>query len=145
MLNAQLGPKRVDIPRFVEDATAAMKTLQVTAAGIDQTVAEFRTTASAYTEVAQRLNAKGGAVEQLAEGAVALTQGAAALAQAGEAFNSNTLPRLNRTSDETTRAARQVSRTANAVSENPQSLIFGNGPITPGPGEPGFVIPRGRP
>lgn len=145
VLNAQLGPKRVDIPRFVEDATATMKTLQVTAAGIDQTVAEFRTTASAYTEVAQRLNAKGGPVEQLTEGAAALTQGAQALAQAGAAFNSNTLPRLNRTSDETTRAARQVSRTANAVSENPQSLIFGNGPITPGPGEPGFVIPRGRP
>ncbi len=48
VLNAQLGPKRVDIPRFVEDATATMKTLQNTAEGIDQTVAEFKMTASAY-------------------------------------------------------------------------------------------------
>ena len=144
VLNAQLGPKRVDIPRFVEDATATMKTLQNSAAGIDQTVAEFKTTASAYTEVAQRLNAKGGAVEQLTEGVAALAQGAAALAQAGDAFSASTLPRLNRTSDETTRAARLVSRTANAMNDNPQSLIFGNGPIAPGPGEPGFATPRGR-
>jgi len=145
VLNAQLGPKRVDIPRFVEDATATMKTLQSTATGVDQTVAEFKTTASAFTEVAQRLNAKGGPVEQLTEGAAALTQSAATFAQAGRAFSASTLPRLNRTSDEATRAARQVSRTANAMTDNPQSLIFGNGPIAPGPGEPGFANPKGRP
>jgi phospholipid/cholesterol/gamma-HCH transport system substrate-binding protein len=145
ILNAQLGPQRVDIPRFVGDATAALKTLQATAGGIDQTVAEFKTTATAFTALADRLNAKGGAVERLTEGAAALTQGAVVLTEAGLAFNSGTLPRLNRTSDETTRAVRQVNRAVSAVSDNPQLLIFGNGPIRPGPGEPGFSAAKGKP
>ena len=84
-------------------------------------------------------------MDQLTEGVAALTQGAAALTEAGKAFNASTLPRLNRTSDETTRAARQVNRAVSAVGDNPQSLIFGNGPIAPGPGEPGFAAPKGTP
>jgi phospholipid/cholesterol/gamma-HCH transport system substrate-binding protein len=27
------------------------------------------------------------------------------------------------------------------IDENPQSLIFGSGPVAPGPGEAGFVAP----
>jgi len=145
ILNAQLGPQRVNIPRFVDDATATLKTLQSTAGGLDKTVLEFGTTATAYTALAERLNAKGGAIERLTEGATALTQGAVALTDAGKAFNAGTLPRLNRTSDEATRAARQVTRALGAVSDNPQSLIFGNGPIPPGPGEAGFSSSKGRP
>ena len=145
ILNAQLGPRRVNIPRFVDDATITLKTLQTTAGGIDQTVAEFKTTAKSFTTLAERLNAKGGAIERLTDSATALTQGAVALTEAGKAFNAGTLPRLNRTSDETTRAARQVSRAVNAVSDNPQSLIFGNGAIPPGPGEAGFSAVKGKP
>jgi phospholipid/cholesterol/gamma-HCH transport system substrate-binding protein len=145
ILNAQLGPQRVNIPRFVDDATAAIKSLQTTAGGIDQTVAEFKTTATAFTALAERLNAKGGAVDRMTEGAAALTQGAVALTEAGRAFNAGTLPRLNRTSDEAARAARQVQRAIGAVSDNPQSLLYGNGPIPPGPGEPGFRASKGQP
>lgn len=145
ILNAQLGPQRVNVPRFVDDATTTLKALQKTSEGIDRTAAEFKTTASAFTTLAERLNAKGGAVERLTESAAALTQGAVALSEAGKAFNAGTLPRLNRTSDETTRAARQVNRAVNAVSDNPQSLIFGNGSIPPGPGEPGFSAVKGKP
>jgi len=145
ILNAQLGPQRVSIPGFVNDATSALKTLQNTAGGIDQTVAEFKSTATAFTALAQRLNAKDGPVERMNEGAAALTQGAVALTEAGRAFNASTLPRLNRTSDEATRAARQVNRAVGAVSDNPQSLIFGNGQIPPGPGEPGFAGAKDRP
>lgn len=145
ILNAQLGPQRVNIPRLVDDTTAAIKSLQTTAGGIDQTVAEFKTTATAFTALAERLNAKGGAVERMTESAQALTQGAVALTEAGKAFSAGTLPRLNRTSDEATRAARQLLRTAGAVSDNPQSLIYGNGAIPPGPGEPGFRASKGQP
>ena len=135
VLNAQLGPQRVNIPRFVDDASTTLKSLQTTAAGVDETVLEFRKTASAFTAMAERLNAKGGAVDRMTEGAAALTQGAAALTEAGQAFNAGTLPRLNRTSDEATRTARQVQRAVSVVEDNPQSLIFGNGLIAPGPGD----------
>lgn len=152
ILNAQLGPDRVNIPLFVQDATGTFKSLQKTAEGVDQTVAEFgktaiefgrtavefRKTATEITRLSERLNAQGGIVDKLAEGA-------GAMATAGSAFNTGTLPRLNRTSDEAARTARQVSRAVSAVGDNPQSLLFGNGVIPPGPGEPGFSFPKGTP
>lgn len=145
VLAAQLGPGKTDIPRLVQDTTATLKALHKTAEGFDVSMADFRKTANAFTDVAQRLNAKGGAVERLTESAAALTHGATALTEAGNAFSAQTLPRINRTSDDTARAARQVNRAVGVVGENPQALIFGNGVIPAGPGEPGFVPPKGKP
>ena len=136
VLKAQLGPDRVSIPQFVQEATGAVKSLQKTSDGIDQTAAEFQKTATEITRLAERLNTQGGVVDKLAEGA-------GAMATAGNAFNAGTLPRLNRTSEEAARTARQVNRAVNAVSDNPRSLLFGNGPVAPGPGEPGFSFPKG--
>ncbi|MDB5894281.1 MAG: hypothetical protein JWQ88_1812, partial [Rhodoferax sp.] len=31
------------------------------------------------------------------------------------------------------------------INDNPQSLIFGDGPVQPGPGEQGFVPPGAKP
>ncbi|RZJ52344.1 MAG: MCE family protein [Acidovorax sp.] len=53
----------------------------------------------------------------------------------------DTLPRLNRAADDTSRAARQLSRTAGGVSDNPQLFIYGSGRVPPGPGETGFSPP----
>jgi phospholipid/cholesterol/gamma-HCH transport system substrate-binding protein len=85
---------------------------------------------------ARRLNEKDGPIDRLAEG----TQ---ALSAAADAFNAATLPRINQATEETSRAVRRLSRAANAINDNPQSLIFGNGAANPGPGEPGFVAPQG--
>ena len=138
ILKAQLGPERVSIPQFVTEATGTFKSLQKTSDGVEQTAADFRKTAAELTKVAERLNAQGGVIDRLAEGATAMTA-------VGQSFSAATLPRLNRTSEEASRTARQVSRTVSAVSDNPQSLIFGNGVIAPGPGEPGFSFPKGTP
>jgi phospholipid/cholesterol/gamma-HCH transport system substrate-binding protein len=136
ILKAQLGPDRVSIPQFVQDATGTLRSLQKTSDGVDQTVAEFRKTASELTRLSERLSAQGGVVDKL-------TEGAGAMAAAGNSFNAGTLPRLNRTSEEAARTARQLNRAVGAVSDNPQSLLFGNGPVAPGPGEPGFSFPKG--
>jgi phospholipid/cholesterol/gamma-HCH transport system substrate-binding protein len=136
ILKAQLGPDRVSIPQFVQEATGTVKSLQKTSEGVEQTATEFKKTANEITRLAERLNTQGGVVDKLAEGA-------GAMAAAGNSFNGGTLPRLNRTSEEASRTARQVNRAVNAVSDNPQSLLFGNGPIAPGPGEPGFSFPKG--
>ena len=64
-----------------------------------------------------------------------------ALARAAELVGTTTLPRLNRAADDTSRAARQLGRTAGGVSDNPQLFIYGSGRIPPGPGEPGFAAP----
>ncbi len=74
-----------------------------------------------------------------------MAQGSAALAQTIDTFGAATLPKLGEVADETSRAMHQLRRTVNAVDENPQALIFGNGPAAPGPGEVGFERPEVRP
>ena len=74
-----------------------------------------------------------------------LASGVDTLSATGQAVNAATLPRLNRTVDETARTARQLSRTVDAVKDNPQALLFGNGRLAPSPGEPGFSATPAKP
>ena len=130
ILDAQLGPDKVNIPKLVKSRDATLVSLQATSAQTNATVAEIGVTA-------KRLNEKGGPIDKLAEGGAALAAGA-------EAFSAGTLPKLGEVADETTRAMRQLRRTVSAVDDNPQSLIFGNGAPMPGPGEPGFSASGGK-
>ncbi|MEO6017108.1 MAG: MlaD family protein, partial [Polaromonas sp.] len=124
ILNAQLGPDRVNIPAFVKNADAAVTSLRATSEQANATLAEVKVTA-------KRLNEKGGPLDKLAEGGAALAAGV-------ETFSAATLPKLGEVAEETARTMRQLRRTVNAVDDNPQALIFGNGPPVPGPGESGF-------
>lgn len=124
ILNAQLGPDKVNIPKLVKNLDAAVVTLRDTSAQASTAIAEVGITA-------KRLNEKGGPLDKLTEGGTALAAGV-------ETFSAATLPKLGEVADEAARTMRQLRRTVNAVDDNPQSLIFGNGPPQPGPGEPGF-------
>jgi len=101
-----------------------------------QTMRSVRNVADEFDRTAKRLNAADGPLDQLA-------QGTQALSHAADAFNAATLPRINRVTDDASRAVRQLGRTANYIGENPQSLIYGTGQAAPGPGEPGFTPPGG--
>lgn len=127
LLNAQLGPDRVNIPAFVKNADATLTSVRGTSDEAKAAIAEIGNTA-------RRLNAKDGPVDRLAEGAEGL-------AHAADSFNAATLPRINRATEDTSRAVRQLGRAVNGINDNPQSLIFGSGPSQPGPGEPGFTPP----
>ena len=131
ILNAQLGPERVNIPAFVKNADAAVVSLQRTSEQANATVADIGATA-------RRLNEKDGPLDKLSEGATALSAGV-------ETFSAATLPKLGEVADETARAMRQLRRTVTAVDDNPQALIFGNGHPQPGPGEPGFSASGAQP
>ena len=131
VLDAQLGPDRVNIPAFVREASTTLKTLQSTTEKAGKAVDEAAATA-------RQLTAKDGALERIGESA-------SALSSAADAFSASTLPRVNQASDDTARAAKQLGRAANAVSDNPQLLLFGNGALKPGPGEPGFAAPGAKP
>lgn len=119
---------RVD-PALAE-ATRTMQSVQHSADQIGRTANEFGDTA-------RRLNAKDGPIDRLA-------QGTEALSHAADSFNAATLPRINRVTDETSRAVRQLGRAANSIGEHPQSLLYGTGRVPPGPGEPGFAPPGGN-
>lgn len=127
LLNAQFGPTRVNIPAFVKNADATLTSVRGTSDETKAAIAEIGKTAT-------RLNAKDGPVDRLAEGAEGL-------AHAADSFNAATLPRINKVTEESSRAVRQLSRAVSGINDNPQSLIFGAGPAQPGPGEQGFTVP----
>ena len=129
ILTAQFGPHKVDIPSLVKRTDATMASLRDTSDEARAAIHQIGLTAG-------RLNEKGGPVDRLAAG----TQ---ALSRAADSFSASTLPRINRATEDTSRAVRQLSRTVNGINDNPQSLIFGTGRIDPGPGESGFVAPAG--
>lgn len=126
------------LPQLVQDANATLKTMQDTSVRVGESADEARASARAFRTVTERMNEKGGTLDQLATGADTL-------AATGQTLNAATLPRLNRAADDAARSVRQVGRAVDAVSNNPQSLLFGNGPVPPGPGEPGFSATRGNP
>jgi phospholipid/cholesterol/gamma-HCH transport system substrate-binding protein len=117
--------QRVD-PALAE-VSSTMRSVRKSADGVAQA-------AAAFDKTARRLNEKDGPLDRLAEGT-------ASLSHVADSFNAATLPRINHVTEETSRAVRQLGRTANAIGDNPQSLIYGSGPIAPGPGEPGFAPP----
>jgi phospholipid/cholesterol/gamma-HCH transport system substrate-binding protein len=117
--------QRVD-PALAE-ASTMLRSVQRSADAIGKTADDF-------SQTARRLNDKDGPIDRLAEGSESLSH-------AADSFNAATLPRINRVTEETSRAVRQLGRTANAIGDNPQSLIYGAGPISPGPGERGFTAP----
>lgn len=127
----RLDPALARIPALADDTQRTLRALQTAAATANGSLA-------AIGQTAERLNAQGGVMDRLADGA-------GALSHAADTFGSATLPRINRVADDTSRAARQLGRTVNGISEQPQSLIFGGGAAVPGPGEAGFVAPAAQP
>jgi phospholipid/cholesterol/gamma-HCH transport system substrate-binding protein len=101
-----------------------------------QTLQSVQSSSDEFGRTAKRINAPDGPIDRLA-------QGTQSLSHAADSFNAATLPRINRVTDETSRAVRLLGRTVNNIGDNPQSLIYGNGPVPPGRGEPGFVPPGG--
>ena len=62
--------------------------------------------------------------------------------QIGKSLTLETLPNINTLSREARRSVLSINRVAETLNERPQSLIFGNGAVAPGPGEAGFVAPK---
>ena len=111
------------------DARKTLRAFEATSTEIAQTAAEAKTTAAEFGRTAQRIGDK-------------FSDTADAMVATARTFNAMTLPRVHRVSDDTSSTMSQATRVFSAFSENPQSLIYGGGPVPPGPGEPGFVPGR---
>lgn len=138
IMDAQLGPERVNIPQLVQETRTTLQALQITAAEATRTAAEVGKTAGELTLAARQLNEKGGTLARLGESADAL-------AASTQTLNARTLPRIHRATDDTARAARQTGQAFSTLNDNPQSLLWGHGVARPGPGEPGFAAPAAQP
>lgn len=129
-ISASLEPALAEMPALARDARGAVQSIKRAGDQVSGLAGEFGKTAA-------RLNAQDGPIELASAGVETLVQ-------AANRLNARTLPALERAADDAALAARQMGRAAADVSENPQGLIYGNGPARPGPGEPGFVAPSPR-
>ena len=138
ILDAQFGPQKMNLPKLVTELNVTLKAMQATSVSVGESADEARDSAREFKQLSKSMTQKGGALEKL-------TEGGDALVNMGQSLNANTLPRLNRTSDEASRAVRQLGRAVSTVTDNPQALVFGNGAPLPGPGETGFLPPGAKP
>lgn len=122
---------------LVRETSATLQTMRETSERVGDSADEARASAKAFRTVTERMSAPGGTLDQL-------TQSADTLAATGQSLNAATLPRLNKTLDDTARTVRRVGQATDVLRDNPQSLIFGSGTQPPGPGEPGFAVKAGQ-
>src|SRR5450830_617871 len=126
-VKTHVEPALAAVPALTRDASQALKAVQSSAAEVGRMSGEI-------AQTAHRLNEKDGPLDRIA-------QGTEALSHVTDTLGSTTLPRVNRFTEDSARAARQLGRTVTGINDNPQSLLFGHGQVEPGPGEPGFRTP----
>jgi phospholipid/cholesterol/gamma-HCH transport system substrate-binding protein len=124
---AQTGPALKATTGVANDASLAIRRA-------DQFIGQATTLAQQF---GQRLES----IDRIAKSAEQLGNVGQAL---GEAVVSVALPKIGDFIDELSRNSRALERALSDFQEHPQSLVFGRGPIPPGPGESGFVAPVRR-
>jgi len=108
-------------------AATALKTLDGTAVQANAVLGKLDGAAGDLQTGVQRVTSPGGVLDRVSQSADTVT--------------TVTLPHVQRLTDDASRTVRRLDRAADTFSENPQALLYGNGPIPPGPGEPGYVEP----
>ena len=123
----KLGPTIDKLPRLATKMESSLDSFDTFADSATTTVRN-------YDRLATGLQAPDGPLNRL-NGAIDSLTGVTADLEA------ETLPHVVRMTDEARTALRSVRRTADSISERPQSILFGAPNAQPGPGEPGFVAP----
>jgi phospholipid/cholesterol/gamma-HCH transport system substrate-binding protein len=108
--------------------------LPALAAKLDQTAGSVNTLATNANGMVTSLQAPDGPI-------VRLSNAIGSLEGVTSDLEMQTLPHVTAMTDEAKASLRAVRRTANSLSDRPQSILFGSPHTQPGPGEPGFVAP----
>lgn len=126
-LRTQLDPARTDLSALVRQAGATLKATEEAASETRRSMAAIGATTQDLRQSLVHISGPGGTLDRVDQGLGILA--------------TSTLPRLGQLTDDTGRAVRRIDLLANLLGENPQALLYGNGPAMAGPGEPGFVAP----
>jgi phospholipid/cholesterol/gamma-HCH transport system substrate-binding protein len=121
----QLGPDRADLPALVRQTTQTMTALQGVSAKANTALDNAAAATADLRRGMNTLTAEGGAINRLNDSVTT--------------FNAVTLPHVQGVAEDASRAMRRLDHVVESIGENPQSLLYGDGPIPPGPGEPGFA------
>ncbi|QYF95454.1 MlaD family protein [Massilia sp. PAMC28688] len=130
------------VPRALEPTLARLPALANQA---DQTLVSIRDLSNSanqaarnYDQLATTLQAPDGPIARLN---TTVDRVGGSLEAVTSELELQTLPHLTSMADEAKTSLRAVRRTADALSNRPQSILFGAPDGAPGPGEPGFVPP----
>lgn len=126
-ITERIDPAVAQLPALSDNARRSLQALEKAGDEAGKLAADVR-------GLTQRLQSSDGAMAQL-------ERGAESMGYAAEQLSRTTLPAVTQAASDVSRAARGLGNTASGITNNPQSLIFGNGSVQPGPGEPGFAAP----
>jgi phospholipid/cholesterol/gamma-HCH transport system substrate-binding protein len=128
-LMAALQPSARELPLLLKDADTTARRAQAALTRIEALALDGQ-------QLAQELKARARALDDLQAAAaqVQATSRNLELALVGE-----TSPRTRPVLADVSAASRSIERAADALGEQPQSLLFGRGAQPPGPGEAGFA------
>jgi phospholipid/cholesterol/gamma-HCH transport system substrate-binding protein len=131
-LATKLQPTLDGLPQVVNDTHKALGTFN----GMAQDFSTFATRIQAPDGALERFN---NSLTRFDLATEAVRDSATVLGKTTAIFTNDTLPRLNQLAEEGAQAVSAVDRAVDALSGNPQSLIFGEAKISPGPGEPDYA------
>jgi phospholipid/cholesterol/gamma-HCH transport system substrate-binding protein len=127
----QLEPTFKRLPQLTAKAEQSMESLNELSASATKMTTNF-------DKLATALQAPDGPITRLTQ---TVDRVGASLEGVSSDLELQTLPHVVAMTDEARTSLRAVKRTANSLSERPQSLLFGSPSASPGPGETGFVAP----
>jgi phospholipid/cholesterol/gamma-HCH transport system substrate-binding protein len=132
---ANLQSASAKIGQLADEVQPAAKGVAALAADGRRTLKTSEDTMRDIGKLAQDMNRKLDAVDRIAKSVDEV-------AQAARAIETGTLPRVNSFVDDAGRGVRTIDRAVDKLGEDPTAVIFGPQPGVPGPGEPGFSMPR---
>ena len=131
-----------ELPKQLEPTLAKLPALtskvERSLASIDELSGSATSMTRSFTKLSEDLQAPNGAIARLN---TTVDRVGGSLEAVTNDLELQTLPHLVTMADEAKTSLRAVRRTANSLTDRPQSLLFGAPDGAPGPGEPGFTAP----
>lgn len=139
-----LARSLVNVEQATGQVGALARQLKPGAAAIEPLAADARATLVKANEALSRIAVLSDELKQRAVALDEVGKAAAEVRSTGQDARA-VLPRVEQLVDQLSRNSRALDRLIADLNAQPQSVLLGRAPPTPGPGEPGFNRGRGRP
>jgi phospholipid/cholesterol/gamma-HCH transport system substrate-binding protein len=133
----QLAPK---LEPTLDRLPGVMNDTQRALVSFNGMASDFSRVAGSYDSIASRVQGKGGMLEKVDGSLARFDRTAGSLDGLAEHVANETVPQVDQFVQSSSRSIRALGRVADDLSDHPQSLLFGDPRIPPGPGEPGYSV-----
>jgi phospholipid/cholesterol/gamma-HCH transport system substrate-binding protein len=142
--NLEVASER--IAGLAEELRPAVRTVPALAARADRALQRADSLFVSLSELSTEVQRRVDVLDRVSRGADKVSRGADAVERASDALENEAVnrafPKLYSAIDDLSRSSHALNQVLFDIHSQPQSLIFGRPPATPGPGEPGFSATR---